>query len=307
MKYPKQLQFIKNDKLKQHTSNLRIDGKWTVVSGSSSGIGLSTLNKFASMGSNLIMVVRNEEKSKPIQQQIIDTYGVNVDIVIADFADFDSVRHAAEVIIDKYPKIDYLINSVGIHQTKKSISKHGIEMVYTVNHLSVLLFTILLIPKLKESAPSRIIQVNSEGHRFYAPKLNDLNFKKHIYTGLRSYGASKTAQLYSVYELARRLEKDDVTVVAMHPGAVKTHIGQNNGFLYRFFFKHVTSHFLKDVKISSDAIHYLATDPSIVSETGKFFNLTILEEPASHATKKEMQKAVWTSSLEAINLSEDML
>lgn len=304
MKYPKELQFMQNSKMKQFTSDQRLDGKLCVISGSSSGVGLSTLKKFASLGANLVMVVRNKEKSIPLQEEIKSTYNVEVDIVVADFTDFESVRKAAEEINDKYKQIDLLVNSVGIHKTKKEISKHGIELVYTVNHLSILLFTLLLLKTIKQTPNARIIQVNSEGHRFYSTKLNDLNFKRHIYTGLRSYGQSKTSQLYTVYELAKILKPFGVTIVAMHPGAVKTNIGQNNGFLYRMFFKYVTSRFLKDVTIASDAIHYLATDSKIIDLSGSFFNLTILEEPAKHATKKEMQKDVWTSSLDLIGMKE---
>ncbi len=168
-----------------------------------------------------------------------------------------------------------LVNSVGIHSTKKTYNKDGVEMVFCVNHLATFLFTYLLVDRIKENPKARIIQVNSEGHRFGALKINDINFKKHIYTGLRSYGASKTAQLYTVYEFAKRLKDSGVTINAMHPGAVKTNIGQNNGWLYRFFFKHFTSHFLKDPKISASAIHYLSTSKELDGVTGKFFNLTI--------------------------------
>jgi len=303
MKWPEQLQFIPNGKMKQKTSDLNMDGYTCVISGATSGVGKATLIKFAEAHANLVMVVRNQEKANPIKDMIENTYHVKVDIVIADFSDFDSVRQAATYINNNYEKIDILVNSVGIHSTKKHLSKHHIELVYTTNHLSIFLFTMLLIDKLKESQPSRIIQVNSEGHRFYSTKLNDLNFKKHIYTGLRSYGASKTAQLYTVYELAKQLKDSGVTIIAMHPGAVKTNIGQNNGFLYRLSSKLFTSMLLKDVHISSDAIHYLATSPEVLEHSGEFYNLTILEIPAKHARDKNKQELIWKSSLELTGLN----
>ncbi len=306
MKWPEQLQFIPNGRLPQKTSDKPMDGYTCIITGATSGIGKSTLIKFAKMhAKKLIMVVRNKEKAEPIKEMIESTYQTSVDIVIADFSIFDSVRKAALYINQHYDKIDILVNSVGIHSTKKKMSAENIELVYTTNHLSVFLFTMLLKQKLIDSRPSRIIQVNSEGHRFYKTRLNDLNFKKHIYTGLRSYGASKTAQLYTVYELAEMLKDLGVTVIAMHPGAVKTNIGQNNGFLYRLFSKVFTSPMLKDVSISSDAIYYLATDDEVISNSGKFYNLTNLELPATHARDDEMQKAVFESSLKLTGLYKE--
>lgn len=306
-KWPEQLMFIKNGRAKQHESQELMKDMTAIISGSSSGVGEVTLRKFAKAGSNLVMVVRNKDKAEKIKADILKSYDVKIDIVIADFSDLSSVRKAAEQILKTYPKIDVLINSVGIHQTKKTYNKDGIEMVFCVNHLATFLFTYLLLDRIKENPKARIIQVNSEGHRFGAVKLNDINFKKHIYTGLRSYGASKTAQLYTVYEFSKRLKDFGVTINAMHPGAVKTNIGQNNGWLYRFFFRHFTWHFLKDPQISADAIHYLATSKDLDGVTGKFFNLTIEEKPAKHARKESLQLPVWQLSKELCHLENNQI
>ncbi|MCF7931352.1 MAG: SDR family NAD(P)-dependent oxidoreductase [Acholeplasmataceae bacterium] len=303
-KWPEELMFMKNSRAKQKTSDEMMTGKTCVISGSSSGVGKETMRSFAERGANIVMVVRNHEKAQAVKDEIVSQYQVNIDIIIADFSDLESVRHAAQLILDKYPKIDVLVNSAGIHSTKKTYNKDGIEMVFCVNHLATFLFSMLLLDRIKESAPSRIIQVNSEGHRFGHVKIKDVNFKRRLYTGLKSYGASKTAQLYTVYELASRLEGTGVTINAMHPGAVKTHIGSNNGWLYRWFFRHFTWHFLKDVKISGSAIHYLATAKELDQVSGKFFNLTIEETPARHAVKKDMQKPVWDLSMSMSGLKD---
>lgn len=303
-KWPEELMFMKNGRAKQKTSDEMMTGQTCVISGSSSGVGKETMRAFAERGANIVMVVRNHEKAQAVKDEITSQYHVNVDIIIADFSDLESVRRAAQIILEKYPKIDVLVNSAGIHSTKKTYNKDGIEMVFCVNHLATFLFTMLLLDRMKESAPSRIIQVNSEGHRFGHVKIKDVNFKRRLYTGLKSYGASKTAQLYTVYELASRLEGTGVTINAMHPGAVKTGIGSNNGWLYRWFFRHFTWHFLKDVKISGSAIHYLATAKELDHVSGKFFNLTIEETPARHAVIKDMQKPVWDLSLRMLGLTE---
>ncbi|HOU15802.1 MAG TPA: hypothetical protein PKZ84_22080, partial [Anaerolineae bacterium] len=116
------------------------------------------------------------------------------------------------------------------------------------------------------------------------------------YIGLRGYGASKTAQLLTVWELADRLAGSGVTINAMHPGAVKSNIGMNNGLLYRLYNRIVIRPFLKDPAIAGEAIYYLAAAPEMAGVSGKFFNLTIEEKPAAHALDRAIGKRVWEIS-----------
>lgn len=302
MKWPKELNFLNSRKMKQHETTQSMTGSLSVLSGATSGVGLKTIGVLAKAGSDIVMVCRNQRKAEPIKKELETLFNVKVDIVVADFMDFDSVRMAANHINQTYPKIDVLINSVGIHSTRKKYNKDGVESSFCVNHLSVFLFTELLLDKMKQSTPSRIIHVNSEGHRFSGVKLKDVNFKRRIYTGLKGYGQSKTAQLLTMLEHDNQLKDTGVTINACHPGAVKTHIGSNNGLLYRLFFKYVTSLFLKDVSISASALYYLAASPEMTGISGKFFNLTIEEIPAKHATNQEMVKPVYDLSKKMVGL-----
>ena len=304
VKLPEELMFMKNGKAVQKHSDEPMEGRLCVVSGATSGVGHEAVKALAAGGANIVMVVRNETKAKAVKEEVEKAYSVSVDYVIADFSDLKQVEKAARTILDKYPSIDVLVNSVGIHSTKRTYSKDGFEMVFCVNHLSTFLFTKLILDRMIESTPSRIIQVNSEGHRFNGVKVNDMNWRKRIYTGLRGYGSSKTAQLMTVWKLAEDLEGTGVTINAMHPGGVRTNIGNNNGLLYRWFLHHVTWHFLKDPKISGDAIYYLASASELREVSGKFFNLTIEEKPAKHALDPEKQKEIWALSLEMAGLAK---
>lgn len=304
LKLPNELMFLKNSRAVQKISNESMEGKIVLITGSTSGVGLEALKRFASGKANIIMVCRNADKAKTIKTEIESAYNISVDYFIADFSDLSQVRNTAMDIIKKYPHIDVLINSTGLHSTKKLYNKDGYELVFTVNHLSTFLFTQMLLPTMIASSPSRIIQVNSEGHRFNGLNINDLYFKKRLYTGLKSYGQSKTAQLYTVWQMAEDLKNTGVTINAMHPGGVKTNIGSNNGKLYRWFLHHVTWHFLKDPKISGEALYYLASSKETEQVTGKFFNLTIEEIPAKHALNPVMQKKIWDKSIEMIQLQK---
>lgn len=298
---PEQLRFLQNRNAVQAVSETRMDGKVVVLTGGTSGVGLSAARRLARYGASLILVARNQAKAEAVKHELQDAHQIRVDLVIADFDSLDEVRKASDQILQIAPKIDVLINCAGLHSTKRLITKDGFELVFAVNHLASFLFTRLLLPRLKESAPSRILQINSEGHRFSRFHVNDPNWKKHLYTGLKSYGASKTAQLLTVWKMAEELKDTGVTINAMHPGDVLTSIGQNNGALYRWFFRTFTSKMLRDPAISGLAIHYLVADPSLQTNSGTFFHLTIEETPAKHARSLRQADLVFQKSLEWTN------
>jgi len=306
LKLPDELIFIKNGKALQKRSTVTMEGKVCIITGATSGVGLEASKRLAMAGAHLIMVCRNQEKAECISREISDTWKVPIDIVISDFSRLAEVRNAAAHIIEHYPKIDVLINSAGIHSTKRTYTSEGFETVFCVNHLAPFLFIQLLIDRLKESTPSRIILVNSEGHRFNGLNPDDINWENRHYTGLRGYGASKTAQLLAVWEFADLLKGSDVTINALHPGDVRTNIGSNNGWLYRWFLHHVTWHFLKDPVISGEAIYYLASDPELKDISGRFFNQTIEEKPAAHALDRRMGKRIWDLSMKMTGLNSEI-
>ncbi|TVP86096.1 MAG: SDR family NAD(P)-dependent oxidoreductase [Acholeplasmataceae bacterium] len=305
MKWPNELIFMKNSRAKQKQCNTSMAGRLSIITGATSGVGLATAKVLAAAKSNLVLVCRNREKALPIREELMNAYGVDVDIVVSDFSRMSEVRQAAETILNQYQTIDVIINSVGLHSTRKRYNEDGIELCFAVNHLGIFLFTKLLLPRLVAQGHGRIIQVNSEGHRFSGVKLKDINFKKRIYTGLKGYGQSKTAQLLTMQVISEQLKSSHVTINACHPGAVKTAIGSNNGFLYRFFFKHVTSHFLKNPVISGQAIHYLAAAPELEGVSGRFFHLTIDELPAKHAIDPVMARKVYDLSMEMVGLNDE--
>ncbi|MBO1265121.1 SDR family oxidoreductase [Proteiniclasticum sp. SCR006] len=302
---PEELVFLKNGRAKQKKSTTSMKGKTAVVTGATSGVGYEAVKALAAGGCRIILVARNERKAQAVKEELEKKYAVSVAYYIADFSDLASVRAAAEEILKDQEKIHVLVNSAGIHSTKKTYTRDGFEKVFCVNHLGSFLLTRMLLERMKASSPSRIIQVNSEGHRFNGLDPEDLNWHRRIYTGLRGYGASKTAQLLTVWQMAEELKGTGVTINAMHPGGVRTGIGSNNGFLYRWFLRHVTWHFLKDPVISGEAVYYLASAPEMEDVSGKFYNLTVEEKPAKHALSRKNQKKIWEKSLDMTGLSEE--
>ena len=302
---PEELIFLKNGRARQKKSTTSMKGKTAVVTGATSGVGYEAVKALAEGGCRIILVARNERKAQAVKEELEKKYSTSVAYYMADFSDLASVRAAAEEILKEHQKIHLLVNSAGIHSTKKTYTRDGFEKVFCVNHLGSFLLTRMLLERMKASAPARIIQVNSEGHRFNGLDPEDLNWHRRIYTGLRGYGASKTAQLLTVWQMAEELKETGVTINAMHPGGVRTGIGSNNGFLYRWFLRHVTWHFLKDPAISGEAVYYLASAPEMENVSGKFYNLTVEEKPAKHALSRKNQKKIWEKSLDMTGLSEE--
>lgn len=304
MKLPEELQFITNAFKEQKITDVRMDGKLCVITGATSGVGYHAVKRLAKGGAQVVMVCRNREKASRVQKELVKEHGAQVEIIQADFSSFTDVRQAAAQVLENHPRIDVLINNAGVHNTHRQLTREGIEMVFYVNHLASFLFTRLLLDRIKQSAPARILQVNSQGHRFGGLDLEDLDWSRRRYRGLQGYGSSKTAQLLTVWELADQLQGSGVTINAMHPGAVKSNIGMNNGLIYRLHKRYFLWWFLKGARISGEAIYYLVAAPEMASVCGRYFNLTVDEKPAPHALDRAVGKRVWQISETLTGLSE---
>lgn len=306
MEFPDELKFLVNRNLPQRKCSESLEGKTCVITGATSGVGMEAVQCLAEHGAKLVVIARNEDKALRLKEKLMKDHGAEVELVIADMSVLSQVRRAAAEVLAKCPRIDILVNSAGIYCTSRTYTEEGFETTFCVNHLAPFLLTNLLLERAKESAPARIIQVNSEGHRFNGLNLNDLDWRRRIYTGLRGYGASKTAQLLTVWEMSDKLAGTGVTINAMHPGDVRTNIGNNNGPLYRFFLHNFTWHFLREPKMSGEAIYYLAASPELDNVTGRFFHMTNEEKPAKHALDRAVGKRVQELSLQMTGLKASL-
>ncbi len=298
---------LRNSRTPHLRSSASLKGKTAVISGATSGVGLAAARELARFECDLILVARNEEKAKAVAGELAGQLRGSVRYYLADFSDLQQVRETADQISGNEKRIDILINSAGIHSTRRLYTREGFELVFCVNHLAAFVLTHRLVPRIEESPEGRIIQVNSQGHRFGGLDVNDLSWRRRrIYTGLRGYGASKTAQLLTVWEFADRLKGTSVTINAMHPGEVRSAIGSNNGRLYNWYKNKILWKSLKDSSISGEALHYLAADPAMRGVSGRYFNLTHREKPAPHALDREVGRIVWEQTLKMTGLSDEI-
>ncbi len=300
MQLPEELQFITNSRMPQKSTDARLDGKVCVITGATSGIGYETAKRLAAGGAQLVLVCRNKEKAARVQQEIEQTYHNKVEIILADFEKLAEVSRAAGEIASRYPKVHLLINNAGIHNTGRKLTADGNEMVFQVNHLAAFLLTNKLIDNLKKAAPSRIIDISSEAHRFGGLNPTDLTWSKRPYIALRAYGAANIAKILTAQVFAGQLAGSDVTINVMHPGEVRTNIGMNNHFFYRLYNRYILWWFLKDANLAANDIYYLAAAPELATVSGKFFNQTIEEKPASYVINDDKRQKIWDLSQELI-------
>jgi retinol dehydrogenase 13 len=296
MKLPEELEYIQNSLKPQKSTTTSMHGKVCVISGTTSGVGYHAAKRLAQGGAHLVMINRNSEKGQKVQAELTENFGVDVDLFIADFQKLAEVHQAAMEIREKYPKIHLLINNAGVFNKRRRQTIDGYEMTYGVIHLASFLLTRLLIDNLKLGAPARVLYISSEAHRFGGFSFKDPNWHKRPYVGLLAYGAAKIAQIHTALVFAERYTDSGVTFNIIHPGAVRTNIGMNNGFLYRTYSRYILHWFLKDPARSGEAIYYLAAEPSLEGVTGRFYNQTIEEKPAMYAVKPELSEAVWQQS-----------
>lgn len=271
-----------------------------VISGATSGIGYFTARKFASHGAGLLCINRNEEKSAVLKAEIEKEFGVSCEYIIADLSNLKDIHRTAEELQKMDVPIDVLIHNAGVYLTRRELTDEGFDKVFVVQHLASFMINILLSDKLKSQESAKIILVNSEGHRFAAwgLRLDDLNWEKRRYSGLKSYGSAKLAQLLTMLLFDAYFRSTGVTINAMHPGAVRSGTGQENSAFYRWIKRHLYDKILRPTEISAESIYYLAVSKEMEGISGKFFNLTTEEEPAPPALDKEAAYEIWAKSIE---------
>jgi NAD(P)-dependent dehydrogenase (short-subunit alcohol dehydrogenase family) len=291
---------IRNNRLDPKICTDDFNEKLVVITGATSGIGYHTARKYAAHGASLLCINRNLQKSEALCREIESEFGVKCDYKIADLSNLQDIHQVAEELLKLNTPIDVLIHNAGIYLTKRELTSDELEKVFVVQYLSSFIINYILMAKLKSQEKARIILVNSEGHRFAAWGLrtDDLNWDKRSYSGLKSYGSAKIAQLLSMIVFNEHFKNTGISINAMHPGAVKTDTGQENGPVYRWFKRNFIDKTLKSPEISAEALYYLGVSKEIEGVCGKFFNLTTEEEPAPPALDKEVAYELWEKSLE---------
>ncbi|MDP5272544.1 SDR family oxidoreductase [Chengkuizengella axinellae] len=279
-----------------------MNGKIVLITGANAGMGLATTIEIAKKGATVIMMCRNKQRGEEALKTAIEQSGsTNIKMMICDLGSLESIHSFINQFKEKYNHLDILINNAGVMTLKREVTRDGFEMQLGVNHLGHFLLTNLLIALLKNAEEARIINVSSGAH-----KVGKIHFQDPFLTKrfglMKGYAQSKLANILFTKELSRKLKNTNITVNALHPGAVATSIGVNRktGF-GKSFMKLMKLFFLSPEEGASTAI-YLATNDEVRHITGEYFYKKKISLVSKAALDGDLSKRLWTWSEQQVSI-----
>ncbi|MCB2202497.1 SDR family oxidoreductase [bacterium] len=279
-----------------------MQGKNILITGSSRGIGFETALGLAKLGAHVIVVSHDQAHCEEAVAQIQTVAGEDAArYYTADLASQEAIRTLAAEVKTDYTHLEVLVNNVGGWFRKYQESPDGIEMTFALNHLSYFLLTGLLLDLLKTSAPARIVNVSSDAHRQVDRiHFDNIGFKGE-FTTMKAYAQSKLANILFTHELARKLEGTSVSVNALHPGFVNSHLYRNFGLLEPLvrLFAGIGG---KNVQEGAQTSIYVASSPALNLVSGKYFADEELVRSSDASYDQYTAERLWDLSEEMTGL-----
>lgn len=273
--------------------------KTFIVTGANTGIGKIAAHELARRGARVILACRSEAKTRPVLDELRrDAAGADrVDFVPLDLGDLASVRACAEALLAKDLPIHGLVNNAGL-AGQRALTRDGFEIHFGTNHLGHYLLTRLLLDRIIQSAPARIVNVSSDSH--FSARAIDWDAQRQTtrsLTGTKEYAVSKLANVLFTRELARRLEGRGVTTYALHPGVVATDVWRRVPGPLRWVIKR----FMISPEQGAEATLRCATAPELAAQSGRYYGVggkertpSKLSEDAALAAELWRRSAEWT-------------
>ncbi len=282
-------------------------GKTVLITGGNAGLGLETAVALAGMGAAVTITARDATRGEGARKEIVERSGSEaVEVMALDLASTASIRSFADAFLAGHPRLDVLVNNAGLILSERSETEDGFETTFGVNHLGHVLLTELLLDRLTASAPSRIVVVASEAHKFAIDglKFDDLQCAGHFWS-YRVYGRSKLANIYFARALAPRLEGTGVTVNAIHPGSVATRFGRDGDTrLVTALTTFVARPFSRTPEEGARTQVHVASAPELAEVTGAYFvNSKQADGRLSRVARDDKAaERLWTASRELLAL-----
>ena len=239
-----------------------------IVTGANTGIGRVTAEVLAKSGMRVYLACRSKAKTEPVIAALNAAAGdERARFLPLDLASLASVREAAAAFLATGDRLHLLVNNAGL-AGQRGQTADGFETHFGVNHLGPYLFTELLLPRLRESAPARVVIVASRAHtRVRDVGLDAVRRPTPSMTGFRQYAQSKLANVLWARELGARLSGSGVTTYAVHPGVIASDIWRRVPPPFRFLAKL----FMKNNEEGAATSLYCATDAALAQHTGRYY------------------------------------
>jgi len=285
--------------------------KNVLITGANTGIGLETARQLAAIRLpdgqpqyTIYLACRDQAKAQSAIDDILASSKQepppHLEFHKLDLSNLESVRSSAREFLEKDIPLHVLILNAGIANMGAKTAQ-GYEPMFGVNHLGHFLLTKLLVPRLKESAPSRIVVVSSDVHRMVKMKrveIENLPTVEHPgqLAALHGYGVSKLCNIWFTNELARQLEGSGVVINSLHPGAVRTELNRDMSALVTVLLWPIKWLFFLSAKAGAYTTVYLASSPKVEGVTGKYFAKCKEVAPEPFALDVESEKKLWDLS-----------
>uniref|UniRef100_A0A667WL79 Dehydrogenase/reductase (SDR family) member 13b.1 n=1 Tax=Myripristis murdjan TaxID=586833 RepID=A0A667WL79_9TELE len=255
------------------------------------GIGKTTAIDLAKRGARVILACRSQQRGEAALAEVKRESGSSqVVFMQLDLASLKSVRDFAETFLRTEPSP---------HSGK---TKDGLGLMFGVNHIGHFLLTNLLLDRLKECGPSRVINVASVGHNFGIIDFNCLNTHKALgqgdsfYDVLKIYCNSKLCNVLFTHELAKRLQGTKVTCYSLHPGAINSELARNTSSLFQVLLIPITAFFFKNTVQGAQTTLHCALQEGLEPLSGRYFSNCTARNLYPKAKDDVAAKKLWELS-----------
>jgi NAD(P)-dependent dehydrogenase (short-subunit alcohol dehydrogenase family) len=278
------------------TEWIGVRDKRVLITGATRGIGLAGAEALARRGAHVAIVARDDARAAEAVRRIEAAGGSKVDVLHADLSSQESVRALARDALERYPRIEVLVNNAGAIFATRRVTVDGIEQTWALNHLAPFLLTTLLLDRIKASAPARIITTTSDAHKGKLIPFDDLNAERtYKGRGYTRYGESKLANILFTLELARRLDGTGVTAYCFHPGLVATGFNHNNGVLMSAAMA-IIAPFSRSPRKAAQTLVWLADSPDVSKQSGGYYLNRERGVPSRPAQDADVARRLWDVS-----------
>lgn len=279
-------------------SKRSMKNKTVIITGANCGLGKATAIELAKRGARVILACRNREKA---QKALIDIRSESrngvLKVLELDLSSFESIKKFADEFLLSEERLDVLINNAGIFQCPFMKTKEGFEMQFGVNHLGHFYLTKLLLEKLKQSAPSRIVIVSSALYKRGTIDFDNLNSEKSYNKGA-AYKNSKLANVLFARELSKRLSGTGVSIYAVSPGMVWTNLGRhiNISWWKMILLAPIAWFYIRTPYQGCQTIIHCAVSEEVESESALYYRNCEKEDIAPNAKDDALAKKLWEVS-----------
>ena len=278
-----------------------MSNKLILVTGANRGIGRGITEGLSEKGNHIIMICRNTQNGEKVRKEILRKRdNTSIEVLEGDLSSIRTVKDLGTRILNKYDKIDAVIHNAGIWPCELSLNEDGLESAFMVNHIAPLLLNHLLLPTLKKSAPSRIILVNAglypRGHFEVELTPYGKDFSK-----LKTYMNSKFCNILYMRKFASLMDGSGVIINAVHPGVIRTGLGDFKGFIGVFL--RIARIFQKPISTGALGPINLAINPKITTN-GSYYDRLIEKPFTENVLNEELADLLWDTSLQVCNIEK---